>query len=348
MGADVILDPQDLDKSFAPGRNFCTKLWNIGRFLLTNVGTDPVRPLAELAPERLTRADRWILARLDRAIADCDAALGPSRPDGSWALHERFAGLRLNEYAEAARRFAWDELAAWYLESTKGRIGGTAVNTQDAEIARSVLVHVFDQALRLLSPIVPFVTEALWQRLPGRGADEYLVSAAWPTQAGYADDAAAAEFELVCAAAGGIRQVRSDYAVAPSKPVEATIVAPAGGDARRVFEEEAELIGRLTRATVTAADAAPAGAAAHVVLGGGADLVVPLGGLVDLAKERAKLEKELGEVEKQLTGARARLANEKFVASAPAQVIEGARTSERQLSERRDQLVGKLAALSGQ
>jgi valyl-tRNA synthetase len=99
---------------------------------------------------------------------------------------------------------------------------------------------------------------------------------------------------------------------------------------------------------VTAGDTAPGGAAAHAVLGGGADLVVPLGGLVDLAKETAKLTKELAEVEKQLAGARARLANEKFVASAPAQVIEGARTSERQLSERRDQLAGKLAALSGQ
>jgi valyl-tRNA synthetase len=275
--------------------------------------------------------------------------LGPSRPrTGAWPASERFAGLRLNEYAEAARRFAWDELAAWYLESTKGRLAPNAADGDDREVARSVLVHVFDQALRLLSPIVPFVTEALWQRLPGRESDEFLVTAAWPTSRGAADDAGAAEFELVCAAASGIRQVRSDYAVAPSTRVDATVVAPAGSDARRVLGEEADLLGRLTRATVSTADAVPAGAAAHVVLGGGAELVVPLGGIIDLDKERAKLTKEHAEVEKQLASARARLANEKFVASAPPQVIEGARTSERQLSERRDQLAGKLAALSGQ
>src|SRR3954463_4384436 len=125
LGADVMLDPSDLEKSFAPGRNFATKLWNIGRFLLTNVGTEPVRPITDVRRAQLGRADSWILAKLNATILECDAALGPARPErGKWALNERFIGLRLSEYAEAARRFVWNELADWYLETSKTRIAG--------------------------------------------------------------------------------------------------------------------------------------------------------------------------------------------------------------------------------
>src|SRR5205085_5829958 len=135
---------------------------------------------------RLTRADRWTLARLDDAIAECDASLGPLRPstpapqladERIWKPEERYAGLRLNEYAESARRFVWNELADWYVESAKGRLNTPGA---DRDVARAVLVHCFDQALRLLHPIVPFVTEALWQKLPSRAANALLATSAWP------------------------------------------------------------------------------------------------------------------------------------------------------------------------
>ncbi|MGH7668195.1 MAG: valine--tRNA ligase, partial [Gemmatimonadaceae bacterium] len=113
LGADVILDPGDLEKSFATGRNFATKLWNIGRFLLSNVGNAPVPTLDAIAPGRLTRADAWILARMDAAIAECDAAMGPLRPTAphpgadavAWRPEQLHQGMRLNEFAETARRF---------------------------------------------------------------------------------------------------------------------------------------------------------------------------------------------------------------------------------------------------
>ncbi|MEQ1691375.1 MAG: valine--tRNA ligase, partial [Gemmatimonas sp.] len=166
LGVDVMLDPTDLDKSFAPGRNFCTKLWNIGRFLLSRVGADAVQPLSTLPPESLTAADAWILDRLDVAILECDAALGPARPGNgrTWTDAERGRGLRLSEYAEAARRFVWNELADWYLESIKPRLAADSGADRDA--ARAVLAHTFDGALRLLQPMIPFITEALWQHLP--------------------------------------------------------------------------------------------------------------------------------------------------------------------------------------
>jgi valyl-tRNA synthetase len=102
-------------------------------------------------------------------------------------------GMRLNDYAETARRFVWNELADWYLEAIKGRL---ADGGDDRDAARAVLVHAFDGALRLLHPIVPFVTEALWQRLPGRADDELLISARWPALSG-GDNTGANEFELV-------------------------------------------------------------------------------------------------------------------------------------------------------
>jgi valyl-tRNA synthetase len=353
MGADVILDHNDLEKSFAPGRNFCTKLWNIGRFLLANVGTGAVTPPAALDAARLTRADRWILARLDQAVADCDAALGPARPaaaggvsphgEAQWREHEHTAGLRLNEYAEAARRFVWNELADWYLESTKARLAGA--DAADREVARAVLVHALDQALRLLHPIVPFVTEALWQRLPGRGEGEFLTVAAWPRARGAGAAAnGAAEFELVRAAVSAIRQVRADYNVAPGKQVEAVLVSD-DATTRAVFETEAALAGRLTRSTLTVSPAKPGGAAATQVIAGGAEVVVPLAGIVDLGKEREKLSKELAELERQLASLRGRLSNEGFVSRAPAHVVEAERQKEAEWARRRDQLASTLAAM---
>ena len=144
LGADVFLDPADLDKSFATGRNFATKLWNIGRFLLTNLGADTVRPLGEIEPQLLGRADAWILERLDVAIRECDRAIGPVKPAaGAWREEERATGLRLNDYAETARRFVWNELADWYLEAIKTRLLAPG---DDQQVARAVLVHVFDNA----------------------------------------------------------------------------------------------------------------------------------------------------------------------------------------------------------
>jgi valyl-tRNA synthetase len=352
LGTDVLLDPDDLERSFAPGRNFCTKLWNIGRFLLQHVGGAPVAALADVPEARLTRADRWILGRLDHAVADCDAALGASRPAaGVWPEAQRAAGLRLNEYAEAARRFVWNELADWYVETTKRRLAGPAATPEDREVARAVLAHAFDRALRLLHPVVPFITEALWQRLPARAgeprADGALHAAAeWPRPRARANlvDAGAAEFELVRAVVDALRQLRSDYNVPPGRVVDATVVAAAGVPPH-VYAQEAALVGGLTRANVAVAEAAPAGAAAHAVLAGGAEVVLPLAGLVDLGKERDRLAKELDQLDRQLAALRGRLANAGFTSRAPAAVVEAERDKERGWAERRAQLAAKLAAL---
>ncbi len=346
LGVDVILDPQNLEKSFAPGRNFATKLWNIGRFLLRNVGEESVVPVAEVEDASLTRADRWILERLDLAIAECDAALGPPRPSmgAEWRDADRRAGLRLSEYAECARRFVWNELADWYVEAAKPRLmeGGSG-----RDIARAVLVHVFDQALRLLHPIVPFITEALWQRLPapGRREGELVAVAPWP-RVRTISDAGAGEFELVRQAVSAARQIRAEYNVAPGSLIEAVLASEDSG-VREVFAQESALIGFLARARVQVGDESPSGSSATAVLSNGAQLVVPLAGIIDVDKECTRLGTELSQLDKKLSALRARLSNEGFTLRAPLSVVEAERSKEREWSARRDQLARKVESLCG-
>ena len=343
LGADVFLDPDDLDKSFATGRNFATKLWNIGRFQLKNVGDDAVRPVADLASDELTRADAWILERLDVAIRECDRAIGPTRAaHGVWPEEERATGMRLNEFAETARRFVWNELADWYLEAIKTRLLAPG---EDQQVARAVLVHVFDHALRLLHPIVPFVTEALWQRLPGHVDGTLLAVAGWPRSRSQATDARAGQFELVQEIVDALRRVRSEYAVTPGKMIGASVRA--APSARAVLEGESPLVARLARTTLAFTDAAPEGAAASVVLAGGTEISVPLAGLVDVKKECERLRTELANLEKQLAALETRLGNPGFVDRAPAHVVEAERVKRDEWSTRAGLLRTRVEALCG-
>ena len=354
LGIDQILDPNNLEQSFSPGRNFATKLWNIGRFLLGNLGGGTVEALDTLDTDRLTRADRWILGRLNDAIANVEAALGAPRPSGAaggrWPTGAGRLGMRLDGYAEVARRFVWDELADWYVEVSKGRLSDTAA---DRDIARAILVHVFDRALRLLHPIVPFITEALWQRLPGRREDELLAAAEWPR----IDDRFAAterEFEEVRAAVTAIRRLRAEYAVPPGTLVDAVLSPPGGpadagtGDGywvEAVLRDEAPLVGRLTKSRVTLAPGAPTGAAAHAVLPSHWSLTVPLEGLIDVRRECERQRGELASLDKQLQSLGARLENPAFLTRAKPEVVEAERAKHREWSARRLVLAEKVKVL---
>ena len=347
MGADLMLDPLNLERSFAPGRNFATKLWNIGRFLLANVGTSPVRSVDELRDNELTLADRWILGRLNATILEADAALGPARPEKrKWRPEERYSGLRLSEYAEAARRFVWNDVADWFLETTKGRIGA---QSGDSEVARAVLTHVFDYALRLLHPIMPFITETLWQRLPFPVATdrcEFLAIAPWPIPHPRSKNEGdeMTRFDLVRETVSAVRQIRSDYAIPPGKSMDVIVQSRAN---RALFTEHASLIGRLSRSAVTVDGQSAGAGAAHSLLADGSEVIVPLGGLVDLTKECGKLRTELEQLEVQLEALSKRLRNEGFTSRAPANVVAAERAKEEEWTKRREQLAEKVKALCG-
>src|SRR5213595_4161334 len=156
LGADVIVDPNDLETTFAPGRNFANKLWNIGQFVLGQLPT-AVPAIESIDRRSLTLADRWILSRAQATVREATAAL------------EQF---RLDEAAKRCFEFAWNELADWYVEAVKPRL--------DDPAAKAVLAYCLDLSLRLLHPVVPFITEELWQKLPDRKPEELLTSARWP------------------------------------------------------------------------------------------------------------------------------------------------------------------------
>ncbi len=250
LGADLILDPDDLAGTFAPGRNFANKLWNIGRFILAQL-PDAVTPVDAVDRSRLTLADRWILTRASRTIA---AATGS------------FEQFRLDEAAKTCFDFVWHDLADWYVETVKPRL---EARDAGAAAAQAVLAHCFDTALRLLHPVVPFITEELWQKLPGRAEQELLVTAHWPARrVDLEDPDAELQFERVKQAIEKIRSIRADYRIPPKARLRAAIVIR-GSDRPAAFESERETIVRLGQLERLALGGKPDGAGAHAVFGDG-------------------------------------------------------------------------------
>ncbi|HEY4322038.1 MAG TPA: valine--tRNA ligase [Gemmatimonadales bacterium] len=303
VGTDLILDPADLDTSFASGRYFANKLWNIGRFLVGHL-EQGAAPLDTIDRDRLALADRWILSRAQDAI------------DQATQFNERF---QLNEATNAIYHFLWSDFADWYLEQIKPRLYG---NQEGGDVARAVAAHVFDIALRLLHPVMPFITEALWQRLPNHAPGASIARAPWPVAVGSDRDAAAtSDFAALQDIISTIRNLRAEHEVPPGQTVTVAVVNP-GATAARVLAAEADTVGRLAK--VSALDvggSAPANAAA-VVLADGTSILLPLGDLIDVDKECARLGAEADKLDQLAAAQEAKLGNAQFVERAPAAVVE--------------------------
>jgi len=330
VGTDIILDPNDLDTSFASGRNFANKLWNVGRLLLSSLGDGPLPALAEVPAGELTLPDRWIVSRLARVARETTEHL------------ERF---RLNDAVGTPYHFLWDDFADWYLEEIKPRLrdeapGGTA--------ARAVAAHVFDRVLRLLHPAMPFITDALYRRLPGRG-DASIMVAPWPgADAGRDDPDAERDFAFVQALVNAVREVRAEYGVKPGAELKIVVSRLAPRQAGAIAQAK-DMIRRLAKvgALETAAgEASVLGrVGSHALLPDGAEVFVVLGDAIDVGKECARLKTELTRLDGQLAAVRGKLGSESFRTRAPADVVARETEKERQWTARREALAGKLAAL---
>jgi valyl-tRNA synthetase len=325
LGADVILDPNDLDTTFAPGRNFANKLWNIGRFILPQL-PGQVAPIAALDVPRLPLADRWILSRLQTTIREVTAS---------------FEQFRLDEGAKRCFEFVWKELADWYVEAVKPRLAARAAS----ESAPAVLAYCFDAALRLLHPVVPFITEELWQKLPGRTAEELLVLARWPEpRAELADAVADEQFPVVQETISSIRMLRAEYRVPAKAQLEAW-VHPRSERVRQALTGERDTVLRLAQLSALGFDGKRAGAGAHAVLADGSEVFVALEGEIDVQQECRRLAGELTRLDQQLAGLTAKLTNQNFVARAPAEVVAKEREKERAWRDQRQALADKLRSL---
>jgi valyl-tRNA synthetase len=329
LGTDVHMDPENLDETFAPGRNFANKIWNAGRFALMNLEGRDTRPLAEVRAD-LELADRWILSRVDAAVGE---------------VTRQLEAFRFHEAAGAAYHFFWGELADWYLELVKPRFREEADEASRAA-AQATLASALDAALRMLHPFMPFITEALWQRLPLAGQREpSLVIAQWPRAGeGWKHAAAEREMDELMELISAVRTLRSEYNVPPSATVEIRLDNVSGPLGSALAAEE-RCLRRLARVEGVRADGGRGGAGATAVLRGGTELFIPLEGIIDLDRERQRIAKEVARLAGLIRGTEGKLGNASFVERAPAEVVDREREKLGSYQAQRDRLAVQLEAL---
>ncbi|MEU8669211.1 MULTISPECIES: valine--tRNA ligase [Streptomyces] len=291
---------------------FSNKIWNATRFALMNGATIE----GELPPvEEMSVTDRWILSRLNKTVAEVDA------------FYDDFQFAKISE---SLRHFAWDEVFDWYVELSKTTFfaGG-----RPAEVSGRVLGEVLDVMLRLLHPIVPFVTEALWTALTGR---ESIVIAEWPGDSGFRDDAAEKEIELVQQVVTEVRRFRNDQGLQPGQKVPAELTLT--GTELAPHEAAIRQLLRLQ----PAGDGFQATASLPVA---GATVALDLSGTIDVPAERKRLTKDLEAAQKEKAQATGKLGNEAFLAKAPDNVVDKIRGRLSKAEADIERIGAQLAAL---
>lgn len=320
-GQDVRYSTDKMDAAW----NFINKIWNASRYALMNVG-DLTADQVDITGEK-TLADKWILTRLNQTI------------DKVTELFEKF------EFGEAGRllyRFIWDDFCDWYIEMSKETLAG---DDEAAKLTtRSILVYVLDNTLRLLHPIMPFVTEEIWQSVPHVG--ESLVVATYPTvHPEQMDEKAAEEMEFLMDFIRSVRTVRNEMNTPLSKPIN--IIAKVSDAAHyAILKENESYIARFSNPEefVYGEDVeAPSDAVTSVITG--AEIYLPLAGLINIEDEIARLEKEAEKLQQEVDRVEKKLSNEKFVAKAPAAVVEAERAKGADYQAQREAVLERIATL---
>ncbi|MDR1713249.1 MAG: valine--tRNA ligase [Coriobacteriales bacterium] len=324
-------------------RNFATKIWNAARYVLMNVEDGDWQRYGssgglgdtgeKVAPLAATDADRWILSRLARLVA---------------ALEEDFSAYDFGAAARALYAFFWNEYCDWYIEFSKGQL---ALGGQARIAAQRNLVFVLDCALRLLHPMMPYITEAIWQELPHGDCRPSLMVAAWPAPADFAqyiDPAAEQTVDGLCAVVSAVRAVRARYGISPKQELD-VVVRTSGEDAAAtaaaLLAQEPQLAGLARTASFNAAPDAAKPEQSSVTIEQGLEIYIVLEGLVDFAAERTRLQKEREKKQGELDKLSRKLANEGFLAKAAVDVVEKARADADALASELAQIDEQLASL---
>lgn len=307
-------------------RNFANKLWNASRFVLMNL--EDFEP--EESPGEYTLVDRWILSRYQKAVAEVTGYL---------------ESYELGEAARVLYEFIWSEFCDWYIELVKPRLYGKT-GRADRVTAQHVISSVLKGTLELLHPFMPFITEEIWQNLPGHGLT--IMRAEWPhVRNELIDLQAESEMELLMEVTKAIRHIRSEMNVPPGRKAEVLVVAPDTGTRASVVEHVKYIEG-LASAELNILESMPVAPeqAAHAVTRG-IEIFVPLKGLIDVDKETARLKKELASLEKDLARVKGKLGNAGFLSKAPAEVVEKEKAKEEELSGKAAAIKDRLAVLTG-
>jgi len=305
-GRDVKFDMGRLDGY----RNFCNKLWNAARYVLMNAEDQDCGVNGEAV--ELSLADRWIIARLQQTEQQVTRAL------------EEF---RFDHASQALYEFIWNEYCDWYLELSKPVLWDENASAEAKRGTRRTLVRALETILRLIHPMMPFISEEIWQRIaPHAGKPvegESIMSQAWPqAEADRIDEQAIRDIEWLKGIIIAIRNVRGELNLSPAKPLEVFLQNGAAGDAERLEANRLFLskLARLESITfLGTGDEAPMSAIQRV---GELEVLVPMAGLIDKEAELKRIDKEHEKQQKVITGLENKLGNEKFVGRAPADVVE--------------------------
>jgi len=297
-------------------RNFANKLWNASRYVMMNLSEDAKNELPAL--DKLEIADKWVLSKLNSLIGD---------------VTENMDKYELGVAIQKIYDFVWDTYCDWYIELTKARLYSEDPDRKDT--ALRVLVYVLDQILRLLHPFMPFITEQIWQSIPHEG--DALIVAKWPEfSADLAFKAEEAQMESVMNAIRAIRNRRTEMNVPPSKKAALYVFT----NKPQVFTEGEGFIQRLAYADQVQLIAKEPENLEGMVTCTTADakLYIPLGQLVDVAKELERIGKELEKARKNLASLEGKLSNENFISRAPEAVVN----AEREKAEKARALIEQL------
>ncbi len=302
-------------------RNFANKIRNAARFVMMHLdGYEPG------APEPTTPADKWIFSRLAGLVARVD---------------DCFTRYEFGEITRELYGFFWNEFCDWYIEFSKSRLSSD--DAADRLACQRNLVFVLDQALRLLHPIMPFVTEEIYQELPCEKDAPYLIVAAWPDAeelARYLDADAERAIQMVTEVVSGIRSTRARYGISPKQAL-AAVVKASGADAALLEEQRGLLASMANLDELEIGEAAEKPAESAVVLGAGVEAYVKLSGLVDFDAERARLQKEQKTLAADVAKLEKKLSNPGFLAKAKPEIVE-------KDTAKRDELAEKLALVEAQ
>jgi valyl-tRNA synthetase len=320
QGSDVKLSVKRIEGY----RFFCNKIWNAYRFVANHIDVEEGRQ-SRLADLPLTLPDRWILSRLTEVIQGVTEAL---------------SAYRFNDAASILYQFLWHEYCDWYLEIVKDRLAAKE-DPAKQRTGRVLLVHVLEQSLRLLHPIMPFITEEIWQRLPHEG--ESIMRAPWPrVDGGLRWPEAVEAMSTLMEITREVRNIRSNYNIPPGKRLPLALRTASAAQDRVLEAGQGQLatLARLSKLAWGQETPRPTVAATAVVRG--IEVHVPLDDVIDLSEERERLNRELAKVEQALERVSRKLANQDFVGKAPAAVVSQQRATQAELQDARATLQESL------
>ena len=324
QGRDIKL----AEERIAGYRNFCNKVWNAARFALMNLeGFDP-DPLT-LGALTLGEGDKWILHRLNETVRETNKALDE---------------YRFNEAAMGLYQFTWSEFCDWYLELSKKDL--YEGDTHRKTTVRFVLWYTLEHLLRLLHPFMPFITEEIWQTLPGAKETATIMLAPYPepdTERSYPE--AAANMERVMAVIGGIRNIRGEMEVPPSREISVILSCGSEESLRLMKHGEGAIISLARVADLAVGFGVEKPEDASIQVAGDVQIYVPLKGLVDTEEEEKRLLKEIAKVEKEIDQFSKKLENPSFVERAPADVVAREREKLAEVADKKLVLEASLAKI---